>query len=205
MIEAQLAVKWAAMPDLPNRIASWTWFKSAVNECLALTALRLHFRCELRSGDLAAAFFEWAGYLDRNQNYSKIDPVDFAHYCSGVMLKSLVRAHPVSVIERRPANGAELSLLDQLNWPDDLVLLCLTLTLLEGWRLHLGAEPLVLDLQLIRTHWDSFHENAREDSYSCIAFLDLFLGLQPSWESPITAGNRPGMQLALSKQHISNS
>ena len=201
MIEAQLAKQWAAMPDFPNRLASWTWFKNAVSECLALTALRLHFRCELRNGDLAAAFFEWAGYMDSNQNYLKIDAVDFAHYCSGVMLRSFIRTHPISVIERQDANSADKTLLDQMNWPEDLVLLCLTLTFLESWRLHLGAQPLALDLDLIKGHWDSFHENAREDSFSCVAFLDLFLGLQPAWENPITVGNRPAMHLAVSKLH----
>ncbi len=206
MIEAQLAKQWAAMPDFPNRISSWTWFKSAVSECLTLTAQRLHFRCELRNGDLAAAFFHWAGYADSSQDFSKLDPVDYAHYACGILLRSFIQAHPISVIEKQTAaSGADRSLLDQMNWPEDLVLLCLTLTLLESWRLHLGAEPLVINLDLIKSHWDSFHENAREDTFSPVSFLDLFLGLPPVWEYPMTAGNRPAMRSAYARQHSSHS
>ncbi len=206
MIEAQLAGQWAAMPDFPNRISSWTWFKSAVSECLILTAQRLHFRCELRNGDLAAAFFDWADHLDSNQNFSKLDSVDFAHYMSGVLLRSFVLSQPISVIEKQALNNdADMTLLDQMNWPEDIVLICLTLTLLEGWRLHLGAEPLVINLDLIKRHWDSFHENAREDSFSSVPFLDLFLGLQPSWENPLTVGNRSAMRLAVSKLQSSHA
>ena len=206
MIEMQLAKQWSAMSDFPNRISSWTWFKGAVSECLTLTAQRLHFRCELRNGDLAEAFFHWAVFMDGSQDFSTLDPVDYAHYASGMLLRRLIQTQPISVIEKQTAgSGATKSLLNQMNWPEDLVLLCLTLTILEGWRLHLDAKPLVINLDLIKSHWDSFHENAREDTFSPVPFLDLFLGLKPVWEYPMTAGNRPAMRLALAKQHLSHS
>lgn len=206
MIEAQLAKQWAAMPDFPNRISSWTWFKAAVSECLTLTAQRFQIRCELHSGHLADAFFDWAGYADGSQSFSKLDPVDYAHYACGVLLKSFIHAHPISLIDNQTSVvGANKSLMELLNWPDDMVLLCLTLTFLESWRMHLGAAPLAINLDLIKKHWDSFHENVREDTFSSVSFLDLFLGLEPVWANPMTAGNRPAMKLAYAKQHSSHS
>ena len=206
MIESELAKHWASLPDFPNRLGSWTWFKSAVSECLMCTAQRLDFQCELRSGDLAYAFFDWAGYADNTQNFSKLDSVDYAHFACGVLLKSFIQAHPITVINTRvPANTGDKSWLKMMNWPEDLVLLCFTLTLLESWRLHLGAEPLVVNLDLIESHWDSFHENAREDTFSPVSFLDLFLGLPPVWEYPMTPGNRPAMRSAYARQHPSHT
>ena len=206
MIDSQSAKQWAAMPDFPNRISSWTWFKSAVSECLALSAQSLHFQCELRNADLADAFFHWAGYLDSSQDFSKLDPVDYAHYACGMLLTSFIQADPISVIKNQTVGpGVEESFFDQMNWPEDLVLLCLTLTLLESWRLHVGAEPLVVNLKVLKSHWNSFHENAREDTFSTVPFLDLFLGLKPVWEDPMTAGNRPAMRVATARQHSSHS
>ena len=206
MIESKLAKQWAAMHDFPNRMASWTWFKSAVSNCLLLTAQKLDLRCELRNGDLAEAFFHWAGYADCSQDFAKLDPVDYAHYACGILLRSLILAHPISVIDKPvPAQAVGTSMPHVLNWPEDVVLLCLTLTLLESWRLHLGAPPLVVDLDLIQSHWDSFHENAREDSFSPVAFLDLFLGLPPVWANAMTAGNRPAMRQAHQKSQSVHS
>ena len=194
------------MPDFPNRMASWTWFKNAVSECLLLTAQRLDVRCELRNGNLAEAFFQWMGDADSSQDFAKLDPVDYAHYACGILLRSLILAHPISVIDKPvPAHAVGTPVPHVLNWPEDVVLLCLTLTLLESWRLHLGAPPLVVDLDLIQSHWDSFHENAREDTFSSVAFLDLFLGLPPVWGNAMTAGNRPAMRQALQKSHSVHS
>jgi len=201
MVESDLAKKWASLPDYPNRLVSWTWFKSAVSECLMCSAQRLNFQCELRSGDLADAFFDWVGYADNTQSFSKVDPVDYSHFACGLLLKSLMRTHPITVTSTRDsANASEMSLFEVMNWPEDLVLLCLTLTFLEGWRLHLGAEPQRVNEELIKSHWNSFHENAKEDTFSPIAFFDLFLGLQPVWESPMTAGNRPAMRTAFERR-----
>ena len=197
MIETELAEKWASLPDYPNRLGSWTWFKSAASECLMCSARRLNFQCELRSGDLADAFFNWASYTDSTKNFSTVDPLDYAHFASGLLLKSLMQTHPITVTSTRAsANASEMSLFEMMNWPEDLASLCLTLTFLESWRLHLGAEPLHVDKELIRSHWNSFHENAKEDTFSPIAFFDLFLGLPPVWENPMTAGNRPAMRTA---------
>lgn len=202
MIESKLAKQWAAMPDFTNQITSWTWFKSSMSECLLLTAHRLNLQCELRNGDLADAFFNWVGYADSSQDFSKLDPVDYAHYACGMLLRSFIQAHPISVIDKKaPASAGEQSLPDMLNWPEDVVLLCLTLTLLESWRLHLGAPPLVVHMDLIKIHWDSFHENAREDTFSPVSFLDLFLGLPPVWGDPMTAGNRAAMRLAYERSN----
>jgi len=202
MIESELAKKWASLPDYPNRLGSWTWFKSAVSECLMRSAQRLNFQCELRSGDLADAFFDWAGYADNTQFFSEVDPVDYAHFACGVLLKSLIQAHPITVTSTKAsANDSGISLLEMMDWSEDLVLLCLTLTFLESWRIHLGAEPLHVDKELIRRHWSSFQENAREDVFSPIAFLDLFLGLPPVWESSMTAGNRPAMRTAFERRN----
>ena len=197
MIELKIATEWSVLPDFPNRLASWRWFKTSVSECLTLVAQRLDVRCELRSNDLAEAFFNWAGYTDSSQNLSKLDPVDYAHYACGILLTCFIQSNPISVIEKRvPDTGEEQPLKDLLRWPEDLVLLCLTLTILESWRLHLGAHPLLINTDRITRHWDSFHENSRDDTYSPIAFLDLFVGLPPVWENPIAAAIRPAMRLA---------
>jgi len=202
MIESELAKKWASLPDYPKRLGSWTWFKSAVSECVICSAQRLNLQCELRTGDLADAFFDWAGYADNTQNFSKVDPVDYAHFACGLLLKSLMQAHPITVTNARASeNASETSSFEMMNWPEDLVLLCLTLTFLESWKLHLGAEPLHVDKELIGSHWNSFHENAREDAFSPIAFLDLFLGLPPVWENSMTAGNRPAMRAAFERSN----
>ena len=202
MIESELAKQWASLPDFPSRLGSWTWFKNAVSECLMRTAQRLNLQCELRNGDLADALFDWAGYADSTQNFSKIDPVDYAHFACGLLLRSFIQAHPITVINTRAsASTSETSLLEMMNWPEDLVALCLTLTFLESWRLHLGAEPLYVNKELIKSHWNSFHENAREDTYSPISFLDLFLGLQPTWGSYLAAGDRPAMRLAFNRRN----
>lgn len=209
MIESELAKEWALLPDFPNRLGSWTWFKSAVRECLISTARRLNFQCELRSGDLADAFFDWAGYADASQSFSSLDSVDYAHFTCGVLLKSLVQAHPITVTNTIVSTDTnEVSMLEVMKWPEELVCLCITLTFLESWRLHLGAGPLNVNKELIKSHWNSFHENAKEDTFSPIAFLDLFVGLPPVWSNCITAGNRPAMRSAferLNPRHLSNT
>lgn len=204
MIESKLAKEWASLPDFPNRVVSWTWFKASVSECLTLIAQRLDVRCELRSSDLADAFFNWVGYTDSSQNLSKLDPVDYAHYACGILLTSFMQFKPISVIEKNvPGCDGEQPRRDLMRWPEDLILLCLTLTILESWRLHLGTASLRIDTDLIEHHWDSFHENSSDDTYSPIAFLDLFLGLSPVWENPITAVIRPAMRLASERRHAS--
>lgn len=206
MIESELAKQWATMPDFPNRIASWTWFKSSVSECLMNTAHRLNFQCELHNGDLAYAFFGWAGYVDNTQNFSKLEPVDYAHYACGLLLMSLIQAHPITVVNKNAsASIAEKSLLELLDWPEDLVVLCVTLTFLESWRLHLGAAPLHINQELIKSHWNSFHENAKEDKFSPVGFLDLFLGLSPVWGRTVSPSSRPAMVLASELHHSDHS
>ena len=201
MIETKLATEWAALPDFPTRVVSWIWFKTSVSGCLTLIAQRLDVRCELRSNNLADAFFNWVGYTDICQSLSGLDPIDYAHYASGILLTSFIRSNPISVIERKvPGHGGRPPLLDLMRWPEDLILLCLTLTILESWRLHLGADHLLINTDLIKRHWDSFHENSKDDTFSPIAFLDLFVGLPPVWDNPITAISRPAMRLASEKQ-----
>jgi hypothetical protein len=172
MIESKLATEWAALPDFPNRVVSWVWFKTSVSGCLTLIAQRLDVRCELRSSDLADAFFNWVGYTHSSHNLSKLDPVDYAHYACGILLKSFIQSDPISVIAKKvPGDGREQGLQDLMRWPEDLILLCLTLTILESWRLHLGTDPLQINTDLIQRHWDSFHENSRDDTYSTITQL----------------------------------
>lgn len=197
MIEAELAAQWASVPRFPNQLTSWTWFKISVNECVARIAQRLELRCELHHGDLAVAFFQWASHADSNLEFSKLEPVDYAHYACGALLGRLVQAHPVSVTAKESSPGnINQHQRAQLIWPEDQVILRLTLTFLEAWRLHLGAAPLVIDTDLIWNHWASFHENAREDSSSSIPFLDMLLGLSPVWERPTSVSERPAMRSA---------
>jgi hypothetical protein len=165
-------------------------------------ARRLQFRCELHRGDLAIAFFQWAGHADGGLEFAKLDPIDYAHYACGVLLGSLIHAHPISIVDRESAPGdIDQPRREQMNWPEDQVILRITLTFLEAWRLHLGAAPLVINMELIKDHWDSFHENAREDSSSPVPFLDMLLGLPPVWENPMNVGDRLAMRLAHDKRH----
>lgn len=197
MIESKLAKQWATLPDFSSRLTSWIWFKSAASDCLLNASQRLNLEYELRDADLANAFFQWVGYVDNTQDFSELDPVDYAHYACGVLLSCLIQANPITVINKKSASRAgEKSPPDALDWPDDLVILCLTLTFLESWRFHLSTTPLVVNIELIKNHWNSFHENAREDTFSTVSFLDLFLGLPPVWGNSMAIGNRPAMRLA---------
>ncbi len=206
MIESELAKQWATLPDFPNRLTSWIWFKSAVSDCLINISQRLNLQYELRDADLANAFFQWVSYADNTQDFSEQDPVDYAHYACGVLLSCLIQAQPITVINKKSSGHAdEKSPLVVLDWPDDLVVLCLTLTFLESWRFHLGTTPLVINIDLIKNHWNSFHENAREDTFSTVSFLDLFLGLPPVWGNSMSIGNRPAMRLAQERLQGSRS
>lgn len=202
MIESNLASSWASTPNFSQQITSWLWFKKNVGDCFQLSAQRQDFLYELNSRDLAEAFFHWVGYVDNNADLVLLDSVDHAHFSCGMLLRSLIVKSPIT-ISIAPNNSQQIPPKQPLlSWPEGVLLVSVAMTLLEGWRLSLGAQKLILDVELIHKHWDSFRENTNEDTYSAIPFFDLFLGLDPVWENAMTAGNRPAMKMARYKIKI---
>lgn len=133
---------------------------------------------------LAEAFSRWRKAFDSSKHLAEIDRRDFVIYASGLMLKELIVAAPLSA---DGTSGEVAANVDQRLqcWPEGYAYTSFCLSVAAAVLKEMGAEEPVSsaktdDLKF----WDSFRENSLESPAIAIAFFDLVCGQEPNWDAP---------------------
>ena len=130
---------------------------------------------------LAEVFTQWLTDFKAQKPKADADKPAYVGFAAGLMLRSLLRKKPVSLVER-PAGADENN--PAYFWPEGYlyVAFCLNVRGLVLEKDFHSAQHTNDALNELRT-W-CFRENVSEDSSMAIAFLDLFAGDEPEWTIP---------------------
>ena len=189
-------------PDVRHRIRQLRWFKTSFRHDARLIAQRYGLSVAIDDRKITEAFLNWAEVFERQKGYAKLDRRDFAIFAAGLLLRELLRAHPV---QTEPGPEARDALADASapiarDWPEGFIYtnycLCVVGAVLEQEGMPLTLPTLADDL---RTWW-SYRENVAEDPSRAIAFLDLFTGNEPNWWMPDSVLSRAAMKKAVAAQ-----
>ena len=201
MLDAVTAQLWAAQADFPKQLRRWTWAREAwpalLRQLSAPAGVAVTVTVDLAA--LSRAFWPWAATFDDNVQLEPVEPLDYAHYACGMLLVQLLRERPL----QRGGASADA----QADRAEDIrVLTGFVLTLLQAWRLALGAGPLDADLPArLQAHSVSYRQGVFEDVNVAVAFLDLFTGREPVWRYPLVLVERPAYQQALAQRRHSTA
>jgi hypothetical protein len=195
MLDIRTAQHWAASPDSLAQIRTWRWFREAVPSVVSDLAVRISTaeqpatEAVVEVLPLGRAFWAWVSVLDGLRRYEPLEPEDYAHFASGVLLVYLLRERP-------------------LHWPgasrsqEVLVLTQTAMTLLSAWRTTLGASALSDQIVEVNdAQWSSYIENITENADVAVAYLDFFTGREPRWQLPLILTERPLFARALAERH----
>jgi hypothetical protein len=190
-----------AEPDVRHRIRQLRWFKTSFRHDARLIAQRYGLTVEVDDRALTEAFLNWAELFSIQKEYAALDRRDFAIFAAGLLLRELLRAHPVSVAPVRAAADAaplpDASGPIARGWPEGFIYtnycLCVVGAVLEQEGLSLTLPALADDLRT----WLSYRENVADDPSQAIAFLDLFTGNEPNWWMPDSVLSRAAMKKAI--------
>ncbi|MEX8495772.1 hypothetical protein [Sphaerotilus sp.] len=195
MLDIRTAQHWAASSASLSQIRTWRWFRVAVPSLMSDLALRISsteppgIEAVVEVLPLGRVFWGWVSVLDGLQRYEPLEPEDYAHFASGVLLVYLLREHPLQW------QGASRS-------QEVLVLTQTAMTLLSTWLAMLRASPLSDQIiEVNEAQWSSYIENVTENADVAVAFLDFFTGREPRWQLPLILTERPLFAHALGALH----
>ncbi|MES2979989.1 MAG: hypothetical protein V4731_16320 [Pseudomonadota bacterium] len=192
-----LAASWAQLPELKEKSLRWGWFREAFRQALDAPQTSSEVPRRVNDEALAGAFFAWVKAVEAYGAYESLDKLDFRHFMAALMLQKLVAADPP--VTEAAVGGGTVALVrgsSQAQSPGALV--PFVMTLLQAWRLELGAPALVIAPELMQGRpWASFLENVREDSSTAIGFVDQLSGLEPVWQYPTLIESRPAVKKAM--------
>ena len=170
MLDVDMAKKWSSDPLFLEQSRRWIWCRTALPSVLlrALSAAGLRSGAQVDLQALANAFWPWVAGLEHDGGYENLDPVDFGHFASGLLLYHLLVSRPLPLLVSQRS--------------DEVFALTRTvLTLLAAWRTALGAPAFQLQAQDRQSaSWTSYVENVAQDPCIAIPFLDTFTGMEPS-------------------------
>ena len=193
MVHTQTVTRWSAQSGLTNSLRRWTWCSEnlpMLMQVLANTGPIDHLPVVNRAA-LAHAFWSWAATLDAYADLEALDPVDCAHFQTGMLLAQLLQHRPLRL--QGATRDEEVRLLTDA-----------ALTLLAAWLQAIGASPCSDNThELPAARWSSYVENVTEDASAAVAFLDLFTGLEPVWRCPTIPSERPPLRRALAQRRSS--
>lgn len=155
---------------------------------------------------LATAFANWRQRFDATKHLAEVNRIDFVIYAAGLMLKELISAKPLLVVENMPPLPDDHAL---SRWPEGYAYTSFCLSVAATILREMGeTEPLSQEISDDPAFWDSFRENAFESPATAVAFFDLVCGRDPNWDAPdvpwLRDALRSGMLLqAPSKGHSS--
>ena len=176
---------WGRQTLSLNAARKWTWFRENFGAALASLSPAAS-GSGLDRGALAATFWLWAGLLEADARFEKLDPFDFAHYAAGQLLRCLLTHRPLRLPDGQ--RSEEVRAVTQT-----------VLSLLCKWRCALEDQS-KQDPQLPsddNSLWAGYLEDTVKDAVAAVAYLDKFCGLEPDWQCPQLAVNRPAMRAAL--------
>ena len=195
-----------AEPDVRHRIRQLRWFKTSFRHDARLIAHRYGLEIEVDDRALTEAFLNWAELFTVQKEHAALDRRDFAIFAAGLLLREMLRAHPVSATPRAvTADHAPLP--DAAGpiargWPEGFIYtnycLCVVGAVLEQEGMSLTLPALADDLRT----WLSYRENVAEDPSQAIAFLDLFTGSEPNWWMPDSVLSRAAMKKAIAARIV---
>ena len=97
MVHTQTVTRWSAQSGLTNSLRRWTWCSQnlpMLMQALASTGPVDHLPVVNRAA-LAHAFWSWAATLDAYADLEALDPVDCAHFQTGMLLAQLLQHRPL--------------------------------------------------------------------------------------------------------------
>lgn len=200
LLDRELAAQWAGSADLPSDGLRWRWFRGAMELCVQRSMARFNVQGTLDGPALADAFFRWASQIDSTSEYRELDPLDYAHFSAGLLLRMLLSVPVLKVTRNSPPgdHGIAAATTAWMAWPEAAVLTRLALTFLDASRRSAGAAPLELAAKVDSPAVvASFYENVREDPALVSGFFDEFTGVDPQWSAAAQVADRPAIQRAL--------
>jgi hypothetical protein len=194
----------AATPNLRKAARRLRWFLSSFEQHVDTVSQRTGSRYRIDKAKLTETFIAWLRQFESQQAEGRRDRKEFTYFCAGLMLSELIRRQPVSLINL--GHGLEAN--DPAAfWPEGYVYLAFCLNVAaavldQEFDHKTQLHPVVRDIEA----WWSFKENASELPTLAIPFLDLFMGLRPSWESPSVFEARERFKdVALAEQRATNA
>jgi hypothetical protein len=171
----------SAETPVRKRAQRLRWFIEVFEKQMAETAGETGNRFELDRGSLARVFSEWLDAFNAQKPHTPADQRAYVGFAAGLMLRALLRHNPVTGHVQPEADTSNPAYF----WPEGYlyVVFCLNV---RGMVIEMdfeGEQSLSAELDDLRTWW-SFKENVGEDPSLAIAFLDLFAGDKPEWETP---------------------
>ncbi|MGF1475483.1 MAG: hypothetical protein ACFB6S_07970 [Geminicoccaceae bacterium] len=160
------------------------WFRQSFQDQIDHVEKQTGIGFTVNRAKLTEAFLSWLRAFEVNRAYAQRDRKEFTYFCAGLMLRELVRCQPLAV-ETMPEVGADQAGDPVWYWPEGFVYVsyCLTVAsavLDQDFDERISLNPKINDVQT----WWAFKENTAEAPSLAIPFLDLFMGLRPSWEFP---------------------
>lgn len=209
-MDLALMSELGSVPDVRHRIRQLRWFKTSFRHDAKFIAERYGFKLTIDDHCLTEAFLNWAEAFSAQKEHARLDRRDFMVFAAGLLLRELLRLHPVSVEEEKAPRGSAPRLADKTAplaeaWPEGFVYtnycLCVLAAILEQEGASLTLPALADD---VRT-WLSYRENAGDDPSQAIAFLDLFTGNEPNWWMPDLVLSRAAMKRAMEAKVVPGS
>lgn len=196
-----------AEPDVRHRIRQLRWFKTSFRHDVRLIARRYGLFVAIDDRKLTEAFLNWAEVFTIQKEYAALDRRDFAIFAAGLLLRELLRVHPLNAELSSPGEAGGPDLPDLAGpiargWPEGFIYtnycLCVVGAVLDQEGMSLTLPTLADDLRT----WLSYRENVAEDPSQAIAFLDLFTGNEPSWWMPESVLSRAAMKKAIAARVV---
>ncbi len=158
------------------------WFRTSFAEQVEKIAAETGVDYALDDAKVAAAFLDWLRAFDAQKGGAAEDRRAFVGFSAGLMLRMLLKHRPLSATGR--PEGADMSN-PAYFWPEGYVYVAYCLNIRSAVLEQDFHEDrrVVPALGEIRAWW-SFRENVSQDPSLGIAFLDLFAGEEPDWETP---------------------
>ena len=168
-------------PPVRKRAQRLRWFIEVFEKQMAETGNETGNVFELDRARLAQVFSEWLDAFNAQKPHTPEDQRAYVGFAAGLMLRALLRHKPVTGRVQPDADTSNPAYF----WPEGYlyVVFCLNV---RGMVIEIDFEDeqnLSVELDDLRTWW-SFKENVGEDSSLAIAFLDLFAGDKPEWNTP---------------------
>ena len=193
--------------DLSRRLRRLRFFDEHFQSSIRTLATRIGLSVTIDHIRLTEAFLAWGENLTRQREASITDQHDFMLFSAGVLLTHLIQMKPLVIgpIDRgdpefRPPEGMEEII---VFWPEGFLYTSYCVSVLQSvFGQHVDGTLPVAEIARDLRSWWSFRENVREESFSAVGFLDLFVGAEPNFDVPSIATSRPAMRRTADARQI---
>jgi len=192
----------ATMPDLGHQLRRLRWFRATFRSNAKAVAGTYGLRYEIDDARLTRAFLDWIEIVETEKRFAAVDRADFIIFAAGLALRELIRQNPARAADAQPRpeqpdKEAEMAEIVRF-WPEGFLYTnyCVS-AIVALHEQEFGRAPAIDKCARDLRTWWSYRENATEMPAYAVAFLDRFLGAEPNWIVPDSAGSRQAMRQAL--------